>query len=362
MKIGAAAFADLNNRTLYYEYRRRLNPQTVLDYYGAENCQEQRNRHDGSIEVIHSCLIDRVEPHHAHGDASPSAAMNMEHKLYTCYAYWGGSLFALIQKLEGKKDFAGIIPILGQFLDGSTKAADTFKADLEKLFVKDPGTYSIEVPAYNERILRPWAFIHPYLGSRGITDAVAEELQIGWDERTNRITIPQWWEGNLVGWQMRAIPEGPDWPATAVPDPKYKNNPGFPKSDTLYCYDRAKARGDDHIIVVESPFSVLKAYSLGMANVVATFGAKVSSTQIALLRDFRRVTVWYDDDPAGWGAERKLVKGLWRHVKVDVVVPDKDKDLGDYDDIFDVERKLAGAEPAPFAMARYELQERRRRA
>ena len=96
-------------------------------------------------------------------------------------------------------------------------------------------------------------------------------------------------------------------------------------------------------------------------GVVATFGAKISLTQIALLRDFKRVTIWMDNDsksPAGRIAERRLVNHLHRHTHVDVVTPDLDRDLGDCATIEEVDHKLAAAEPAVFALMRYERERR----
>ena len=83
---------------MYEDYKRRLDARQVLEHYGADNCMEQMGR-DGSTEIIHSCLLDRVEPHHRNGDQNPSAACNLDKKLYVCYNYWGGDLFHFIAKM-----------------------------------------------------------------------------------------------------------------------------------------------------------------------------------------------------------------------------------------------------------------------
>jgi hypothetical protein len=57
--------------------------------------------------------------------------------------------------------------------------------------------------------------------------------------------------------------------------------------------------------------------------------------------------------PAGRLAERKLVRELYRHVHVDVVDADIDRDLGDCSTLEEIHRKLAIAEPAAFALARH---------
>ena len=351
-------FDHLNESLLYADYQRRLDAQAVLDHYGAENQRTEINRHDGTTEIIHSCLIDRVERHHANGDQNPSAACNLEKKLYACYVWWSGDLFHFIQKMEGQEGIDGIIPVVGEFL-GEKPTSEEFRAEVDRFFAAiKGGAYSAGPSQYDKRILAPWAFAHPYLAERGIDHDTASRLHIGWDERTNRITIPHFWQGHLVGWQARAIPDRPGaWPGTVPAVPKYKSNSGFPKADTLYGFDEAVRRSAEtgRVIVVESPFSVIKAAALHVAGygVVATFGAKVSKAQIALLREFPKVTVWMDDDAAGRIAERKIVTALHRLTSVDVVTPDIGKDLGDCCSVQEVEHKLATTEKAFNALRRY---------
>jgi DNA primase len=103
-------------------------------------------------------------------------------------------------------------------------------------------------------------------------------------------------------------------------------------------------------VVVESPMSVAKAVTLGIPNVCATFGAKVTQHQIDLLKPFGTVTVWFDNDNAGRSGERKLVDGLYRHTDVRVVTPDF-RDLGDYTDANEVVTTILGARPAVLALA-----------
>jgi DNA primase len=79
--------------------------------------------------------------------------------------------------------------------------------------------------------------------------------------------------------------------------------------------------------------SVAKAYSIGVRNVVATFGAKVSEGQIALLREYEKVIVWFDADPAGMAGERRLLEGLHRHTETFRVTPTKGKDMADLVDL-----------------------------
>lgn len=339
------------------EYTRRIDPRAILDYYDAENAFEQTNT-DGTVEVIHSCLLDRVESHHQNGDQHPSAALNIDRKLYVCYSYsdpdpdsryWGKSgmnLFRLIMKLEGKSDVSQVIPEISRFLDGTVKEKDDFAAELEALCSTVGRDRPAPIRTYSARILEPWAYVHPYIVERGIDIDTASRLHIGFDSVENRITIPHFWRGQLVGWQKRAIPErAGEWPGTANPEPKYRSSPGFPKSTTLYRYDDALQ--SRRVCVVESPFSVIRSQARrdGIA-VVATFGAKITDQQIQLLRRFDEVVVWMDADGAGAGAERRLVEQLYRTINVSVVKPDYGMDLGDYEDPEEVRVKIDDAIPA----------------
>lgn len=331
--------------------RHRLDVRRVLEHYGAEHCQETISERTGETWIVHSCLLDRVESHHTNGDQNPSAWVNVETGHYVCATYWGGDLFRLVQKLEGKEELEECIPAIGHLLAG-TRNTEQAVAEIERLFAERP--HDVPIATYSDRLLRPWAVTHPYMSERrGVSHQACELLRIGWDPKANRIIFPHFWHGNLVGWQARAIPPATTWPGTEPQQPKYKNTHGFPKSQTLYGYDAA--RRHIKVLVVESPMSVAKAYSFGldiMADlpVVATFGAKVSRTQIDLLKGFPHVIVWFDDDVAGHGGERKLVEGLYRHTTVTVVDPDE-RDLGDHDDVTEVRRKLELARPAALWLA-----------
>lgn len=342
MKIG---LDHLVQKDLYASSLRRLDARALLTHYGAENCTEQSGG-DGTTEIVHSCLLDRVEPHHANGDAHPSASCNLDRKLYVCYALgWGGDLFHLIQKLENKEGFADTVSTAGRFFTGATQEATALCVELDTLFATGH-VYSLELPAYSDKILDGWSTPHPYWNHRGISTAAQQQLRLGYDERERRIVFPHFVHGTLVGWQKRVIPG-----ETAPEYPKYRNSSGFPKSETLYNLD--VARGFPRVCVVESPMSVARAASLDIPNVVATFGAKVSATQIDLLQDFERVYVWFDRDGAGLSGERKIVEGLFEHTDVYVVAPDGGRDLGDADTA-EIADKLRHAVPAALRLGDYQ--------
>lgn len=330
-------FQGLSEKKNYQEYLRRIDPEIVLDHYGMQNSSHIQI--GDQVEVQHSCLIDRVDKHHSNGDSNPSASMNLNKKSYYCFSYGGGDIFWFIRTMEQKETFEEIVPLLGQFLSGSTEQKEDFLEELEKYFstttrAEDP------IPEYSTRVLKQWSYTHPYLvNQRGMSHEACKRLKVGYDIEENRIVFPLIFESKLLGWQKRAVPGGLGYPPTE-PDhngvlAKYKNTPSLPKSRSLYGADLANSRERDTVVVVESPMSCLKAETLTdgedlLSGVIATMGAKVSEFQVKYLRRYKKVYVYFDGDEAGRRGCRYLVENLHRHTEVVVVEPEHNKDLGDY--------------------------------
>lgn len=365
MTIG---MGDLSEQRWIQRYLAKLDGREVLTRYGAQNVSEQPGE-NGTTELIHSCLIERVEPHHTHGDANPSAALNVEKRFYICYANgWHGNLFHLIMKLEGKESFSDALLSASELIHAGPDDPAVFEAELAKI-LDTPEAYSGDLPTYSDATLNGFLHpgLHPYLLERGITEEAADFLKLGFDTRENRVVFPHFFREHLVGFQKRVVPtkigdEG--YLGTDPPYPKYRSSSGFPKAETLYGYDFCRSCMDVmkipvRPIVVESPMSVAKAYSLNLPFVVATFGAKVSKVQLLLLQDFEHITVWFDADEAGRAGERRIVESMPNLSKVSVVTPDEGTDLADYESLLEVQQKLATAVPGFLKRAEYETAELR---
>jgi hypothetical protein len=340
--------SDLQQLETYDQYLRRLDARALLEHYGAQRWSEQVNHHDGTVEIVHSCLIDRVHPHHANGDLHPSAACNIDKRKYVCYSLgWGGDLLHFIQLMEGKATPQEALPFAANFLSEAVLPVQQFQTELDRYF--DTPAATEHLATYDESVLAPWSEGHPYWNQRGITYAAMEMLRLGYDPTTRRLVFPHFHQGQLVGWQKRAIPG-----ESVSPEPKYLSSPGMPKSQTLYNLDMARTH--PRVLVVESPMSVAKAVSLDIPNVLATFGAKVSLAQISLLASvgFEMIYIWFDRDAAGIAGERKLVQGLYRRTPVLVVTPDRDRDLGDCS-AEEIAVKLKHAVPAARKLGEYDL-------
>jgi len=350
----------------YRNMMSQIDPWEVLNRYGAKNITEIQTKSGPQLQ--HSCIIDQVDPHHSHGDQSPSASLHMSKMLYCCYSFGGGDLFWLIQKMEGVVR-AGVLPILSKLLGESVQTTEQFLDEIDRYFVQEERVASI--PTYSEKILEPWLMIHPYMTeARGISEDVLKSHSVGYDEKEVRIVLPHFWDGKLVGWQKRRQ-DDPRWPMTPLEEtgrwgPKYQNSHSFPKLETLYSTSQETTiSGGSSVLVVESVLSVLRAETLVtsstitrsflmgsiLTNTISTFGAKVSDTQLKLLRNYDRVVLWFDDDIAGLRATLRVCKALDNFTHVYVV-----QNQGARDDLAgltegEIEYYLTGIEPSVLVLS-----------
>jgi len=212
--------------------------------------------------------------------------------------------------------------------------------------------------------------IHPYMTeARGISEEVLKSHSVGYDEKEVRIVLPHFWHGKLVGWQKRRQ-DDPRWPMTPLEEtgrwgPKYQNSHSFPKLETLYSTTQLTTDMDNSsVLVVESVLSILRAETLttssitartmttkALTNATSTFGAKVSDTQLKLLRNYDRVVLWFDDDIAGLRATLRVCKALDNFTHVYVV-----QNQGARDDLAgltesEIEYYLEGIEPSVLVLS-----------
>ena len=311
----------------------RVDAESLLEHYGARNLYRKND------ELVHSCLIDKVHPHHKNGDESPSASMNAESRLYSCYSYGGGDVLWFIQEMEDV-DRAGAFNILSQFVTDRWDDDRSSVLDMIKKIMKQDDS-EVAAPTYSPIILRPWAGIHPYLtNERQLNLHTLQRYNVGYDEKERVIIFPHFWQGNLVGYQKRALTVE-NYPKTK-PDkngliPKYKNSPGFPKDSSLFNFDVVQSRGTKSVVVVESVMSVLKAESwfdeghTDWGNVLCTFGGKVTNSQIDILRQFESVILFFDNDQSGWSGVTHLYEGLKKFCKLYTIELPEGLDLADLD-------------------------------
>lgn len=129
----------------------------------------------------------------------------------------------------------------------------------------------------------------------GISALTQEHFRIGYDPYSMRITIP-WFDeiGRCIGFQGRLDrSEVEDWEC------KYLPVISFFKGNALYglyqAYNDIQNKGE--VIIVESEKSVLKAYQMGITNVVAIGCHSLSPRQIKIIKSLAvDVCIAYDSD------------------------------------------------------------------
>lgn len=129
------------------------------------------------------------------------------------------------------------------------------------------------------------------------------------DVYVNRIMFPLYdLNGKVVGYSGRIY--------NGEKSSKYFNTKEtelFKKGELLYNYHRAKepARECEKIIIVEGFFALIRLYTIGVKNVVATLGTAVTKKQALLIKRMARdVILMFDGDSAGNEATNSCIEEL----------------------------------------------------
>lgn len=304
-------------------------------------------------ELIHSCALPFGQ--HRNGDRNPSASLNFRKLTFNCLGCGSsGGLLWFIAALKGETTEGAREWLNGQTGLGQTvRDLDTLVRIIDRMYEGTPDERPL-IPRYSPRTLDPWTWnlFHPCLTDppprgRDMPPETLEHFRVGYAEQyfdgTERLIFPLFWKGELVGWQARHVN------AKGYSD-KYRNSPDFPRDRVLYNYENGNRR---KAIVVESPASVLRHFH-HQPILQATFGAKVTDDQIRLLQRYDEVTLWFDNDDAGWNATRRVAHELARYTDVFVVDSPYAADPADLDDDI-VVRLLQDRGPAAFWQPPVEL-------
>ena len=284
----------------------------LIDLIGA------RNINDTGDELIHSCQLNFGL--HKNGDQNPSASLNKNTLLFNCFTCGGGSIIWLVVNVLNISRDQAILELKNYISGAKDIPIEKFIERLNKLFKGDQ-TGRVDIPVYNERILDLYVGDTSYFSVRGVNTEIQQRMKLGinkklektYDDKiieVERVIIPHFMNRKLVGWVARKTDN-------SLNVAKYKNSKGFPRQHWLFNYDNCE--GMSEVYVVESPMSVLVLLSRGIENVVATFGAKVTKTQLDLLREFPTVIVFMDGDAPGRQAQHNVIDGLREYTNVRVI-------------------------------------------
>lgn len=287
---------------------------TLLSEFGVSNI----TRSTSNGELIHSCCLPFGL--HKNGDLNPSASLNYKKLTYSCLGCGnsGGLLWfiGVCRGISSTNARGWLVNYTGAGDPGSLAQLLEF---FDAVYTPRKNDKS-PIPKFSEKILDNWRFIHPYLTEiRKIPEEVLIQFNVGWNPEKNRIVLPHFWKGNLVGWQTRRL--------TDDGTPKYLSSVDFPKKQTLYNYQPSEP-----VVVVESVISVLSKHIV-CSRMEATFGMELPDKQVQLLTAHPKVTLFFDNDPAGWKATESVGKKLLPYTDVRVVDNPWSADAADVDKI-----------------------------
>ena len=278
----------------------------LLEEFGAEMVSVKGD------EITHRCQLPFNN--HAHGDTTGKARVNFEKMVFSCWVCGGGGFLWWVATMRGESTIDVVDWLAREHGVGSAQDLQALMSFLDSLYRREAGGDApAMLPHYDTSILDQWRFIHPYLTDfRRISVPNIVHHSVGYGKlrirvgkgaddfvHSERVVIPHFWDGQLVGWQSRRL--------TDDGTPKYAATAGFPRDTTIFNFDRKATE----TVVVEAPISVVA--NTHVAHFEATFGSAVTATQLDLLAQHNGdFLLWFDNDPAGWHATEEVGEWLSR--------------------------------------------------
>lgn len=270
-----------------------------------------------------------------HDDTNPSMSVSKDKQIYTCFSCGAtGNVFRFVMDYENIT-FPEAVQMVAEkaglniHFDISTKTKST--AHLQPLY----DMYELSEKLYQNNINTSLGMeAKRYLKNRDINEDIIKEFGIGLslskrdvltklflskkytyeemlrsglvikndygyiDIYCDRIMFPLWdATGKIVGYSGRLYKTEGNF--------KYINTKEteiFKKGEMLYNYHRAKdeARRVNTVLIMEGFMDVIRAYSVGIKNTVATMGTAVTKEHISLLKRMaKNIILVFDGDAAG---------------------------------------------------------------
>lgn len=294
-------------------------------------------RKTGEGELICSCPLPNTR--HKNGDKNPSASLNYKKLTFNCLGCGSsGGLLWFIAICRGEDAPESHAWLASQTGIGQSSMDLSALMELITAIYHPTRSVASPIPHFDPTVLDPWTWggHHPYMTTgepelgvvgRGCREETLDHFRVGYAPEyfmgrhqppQERIIIPLFWRDALVGWQARALARGDE--------PKYKNSPELPRDRVLYNHERRR-----ELVLVESPLSVLRHWH-HVPTMQATFGAQVTEAQLRLCQRYSKITLWFDNDDAGWAATSKVGEALNRYAPVSVVESPYAADPADMDD------------------------------
>lgn len=296
-----------------------------------------------------------------HDDHNPSMSVSNEKQMYKCFVCGAaGNVFNFVKDYEKISYYEAVKKVADKA--GISVSIDTnFKKNDNNKFSDQYEIYDISNKFYQNNLNTSLGKIaRSYLEKRNISEDVIKKFQIGlslndnnltklllkkgfdndilvksgiavkrdnnlYDIYRDRIMFPLWdINGKTIGFSGR-IYEGND-------QSKYINTMEtdiFKKGSLLYNYDNARESilKQDEIIIVEGFMDVIRLYTIGIYNVVATMGTAITNEQVNLIRKLtKNVLLMFDGDSAGAKATGSFIE-VSKDIDFDIKIVRLEEDL-----------------------------------
>ena len=285
-----------------------------------------------------------------HDDHNPSLSISPEKQIYTCFVCGeSGNVFNFVKNYE-KISFTEAVSKIALKVGISLDVKTSYKPKIDDKNNKYYDMFLLASKLYKNNIKTKYGKeATEYLHKRSITDDIIDEFDIGlsfddnavskllekkgfskddaidiglcgntdnytYDIFRNRIMFPLYDnDGKIVGFSGRIYNE--------LSDNKYVNSKEskiFKKGNLLYNYHRAlkNTKDTNSIIIVEGFMDVIRLYTIGIKNVVATMGTAITKEHASLIRRLsKNVILCFDGDKAG---EKATISALKELEKIDL--------------------------------------------
>lgn len=246
-----------------------------------------------------------------HEDASPSFGVLVAEGAWKCLAGCGenSDLAVLVERVSGEPSATA----RRRLLRGMTDDPDALRIALVKTA---PHTEDREVePLFYERDRVP-----QYLLDRGFDLGTLRAWRVGYDPLTNAAVIPIYQNNIIIGLIRRHIDS----------KPKYTYSYGLVKEQILFGIEHVAVTAKS-VFLVEGSLDCIWLHKHGYAA-VAILGSSLSEHQAAQVRRrFRKVTLAFDADAAGYLANKGARKQLAGLQISQIKLPEGIKDVQECD-------------------------------
>jgi DNA primase len=267
------------------------------------------------------------------GKRSPSFSANTVKGIWQCFGCGAkGNLIEFAGRMEGfnpedPQDFRKIALMLHDRYVGNGKPAVPAVVPAGQASQPVPEKETTKDLIVNARLdfeLKSLDYNHPYLKSRGFSDAVIQAFGLGYCSRglmRGRIAIPLHDKsGMLIGYAGRIVDDNAiseTVPRYLYPSAREWGGVRYEFHKSEFVYNGHRIEGATDLVVVESFTAVWWLAQADLSNVVAVMGASVSENQARIITELvpedGRIWVMPDGDHAGERMAESAVKLLAPH-------------------------------------------------